>query len=128
MLLPITALYAGLLALIGFGLAAGSGSIRSKTGVSFGDGGNVDQIVAVRRHGNFAEWVPLALILLAILELNQVSSTAINVLGGWLVVARILHPIGLRADGKFSVLRGIGAGSTALIVVVSAIWAITTAF
>ena len=40
MALHITAIYAGLLGLIGLVLAAGSGWIRSKTGVSLGDGGH----------------------------------------------------------------------------------------
>ena len=128
MLVPITALYAGLLGLIGFGLAAGSGFQRSKTGVSIGDGNHPDQIVAVRRHGNFTEWVPLDLILLAILELNEVSATALHVLGGWLVVARICHPIGIRSATESNPLRTVGALSTALITVICSVWAITTAF
>lgn len=130
MLVPVTALYAGILALLGFGLAASSGAMRQKTGVSIGAGDHPDQLVAVRRHGNFVEWVPLILILFAVLELNKVPNTAIHVLGSWLVVARILHPLGLQTgEGEGTPLpRVIGAGSTALITVISAIWAITTFF
>ena len=46
MVVPITALYAGLLALIGVVLGAGSGSLRARTGVSLGDGGDAQQFVA----------------------------------------------------------------------------------
>ena len=124
---PITALYAGILALIGVGLAAGSGTLRAKTGVSLGDGGNQDQLLAMRRHGNFTEWVPLTVLLFALMELNGAPSLALHILGVWLVVARILHPIGLGVEMQ-SVARTIGAASTALITVIAAIWSITTFF
>lgn len=125
---PITALYAGLLALVGIVLAAGSGLLRSRTGVSLGGGDNPQQLVAFRRHGNFAEWVPLALILFAVLELNGVSGTALHVMGIVLLVARIAHPLGLKTDKINDPLRGIGAGATMLVVLVAAIWAIVTYF
>ena len=124
MVLPITAIYAGLLGLIGLVLAAGSGWIRSKTGVSLGDGGHPQQLLAVRRHGNFTEWVPLALILIAILELNGAPAVAIHALGAALVLARIAHPLGLDAEDPSSAARGIGAGVTALVVLVAAVWSI----
>ena len=123
---PITALYAGLLALVGLVLGAGSGWLRAKTGVSLGDGGNPQQLVAVRRHGNFSEWVPLALILIAVLELNGVSGTALHALGATLLLARIAHPLGLKPDSIGGLPRALGAGATALVVLVAAIWAITT--
>jgi uncharacterized membrane protein YecN with MAPEG domain len=128
MSLPITAIYAGLLGLIGLVLAAGSGWIRSKTGVSLGDGGNPEQLLAVRRHGNFAEWVPMALILIAILELNGAPAGAIHALGAALVLARIAHPLGLDLVQQGKPARGIGAAVTALVVLVASTWSITTGF
>ncbi len=126
MSVPITALYAGLLALVGLVLGVGSGWLRARTGVSLGDGGNSQQLVAVRRHGNFSEWVPLALILIAVLELNGVSGTALHALGATLLLARIAHPLGLKPDSIGGLPRALGAGGTALVVLVAAIWAITT--
>ncbi len=126
MLVPITALYAGLLALVGLVLAAGSGFLRVKTGVSLGAGDNPQQLVAFRRHGNFSEWVPLALILIGVLELNGVSGTALHVFGATLLLARIAHPLGLKPDTTAPPLRAIGAGATSLVVLVAAIWAIAT--
>ena len=126
MLLPTTAVYAGILGILAIVLGAGSGFLRAKTGVSIGDGGDPRQLVAVRRHGNFTEWVPLALILVGVLELNGVGSTPLHALGAALVLARIAHAIGLDPNAN-NPLRGIGAGLTALIVLVSSIWAIVTA-
>lgn len=127
-MLPITALYAALLALIGVVLASGSGLMRMKTGVSLGPGTDARQIVAFRRHGNFAEWVPLTVILIAILELNGVNETAIHVLGASLVIARIAHPIGLKADDMSGAGRAIGAALTMLVTLVAAVWCLVTAF
>jgi uncharacterized membrane protein YecN with MAPEG domain len=127
-MLPITAIYAGLLGLLAIVLGAGSGLLRLKTGVSLGDGGEARQLVAVRRHGNFIEWVPIALVLIAILELNGVSSTALHGLGGALLLARIAHPLGLRADSLSGAGRAIGAGLTTLVVLVASIWCLVTAF
>ena len=57
-MLITTTLYADLLGL----------SLHGRLNISVGDGGNRDLQVAVRRHANFTEWVPLALILIALLD------------------------------------------------------------
>src|SRR5690349_10387601 len=94
----ITALYAGLLAFIGIALAANVGWRRPALGVSLGDGGHQVLLVANRRHLNFVEHVPLALILIGIVELNGAPSVWVHCLGGALVVARIVHPFGIHAE------------------------------
>lgn len=124
----ITALYAGILGLMSIALAFPAGSLRGKLQVSVGDGGHPELLLAMRRHGNFVEYVPLALILIGLLELNGVTGTAIHALGAGLVVARICHAVGLKADTVNSVPRGIGAGGTALITIVASAWAITLFF
>lgn len=124
----ITLLYAGLLGLMNIGVAFPAGRLRGKTGVSVGDGGNADLLVAMRRHGNFSEFVPLALILIGLLEMNGVSATAIYTFGALLVVFRLCHAFGLKADSISDPLRGIGAGGTALLTAVMSIWAIVAFF
>ena len=118
----VTALYAGLLGLLAVALAFPAGMLRGKLNISVGDGGNPALLLAMRRHANFAEWVPLALILIALLELNGVSSRAIHGLGAALVIARLLHAIGLKSDSMKSVARGLGAMATALITVTASVW------
>lgn len=120
----ITLLYAGLLGLMNIGIAFPAGQLRGKVGVSVGDGGNADLLLAMRRHGNFTEFVPLALILIGLLEMNGVSSTAIYTFGALLVLFRLCHAFGLKADTLSNPLRGIGAGGTALLTVVMSIWGI----
>lgn len=124
----ITALYAGLLGLMSIGIAVAVGRVRGSTGISIGDGGNLELIAAMRRHANFVEFVPLSLILIGLLELNGVGSTAIHALGAGLVFARLCHAVGFRTDDSMKALRPIGAVGSTLIVAVSSIWAITLFF
>ena len=130
MAVPITALYAGLTTLILFWLSFGAGSLRGKLRVSLGDGGNVELQEKIRRHGNAIEYVPMAIVLLGIAELNGAGATFLHVLGIMLVVARIAHPLGLKADNIEHPLRFVGAGLTALMMVIAAgyvIWQSITA-
>ena len=120
----ITALYAGLLGLVAMVVAFGAGSLRGKLDVSIGDGGNRALLLAMRRHANFVEWVPLALILLALLDLNAVTPRAIHSLGAALLICRVLHAVGMKADTMKTPARFIGAAGTALVTVVASVWAI----
>ncbi len=118
MTIATTAMYAAILGLIGVYLAFGAGSGRLRTKVSLGTGDDVQLLEAVRKHGNFAEHVPLALILIALLELSQgASSMTLHVMGGGLVLARIAHPMGLSMENMNHPMRAVGAGLTALITV-----------
>ena len=126
--IPITALYAGLLALFGIYLAYGAGSLRGKTGISVGDGGNKELLTAMRKHGNWAEFTPIALILLGVLELNGVGALWLHIFGGVFLVTRICHAFGLEPDSIQNPLRAVGAGGGTLVVVVMAVWAIVLFF
>lgn len=120
----ITLLYAGLLGLINIGLAFPAGQLRGKTGISVGDGGNAELLLAMRRHANFTEFVPVALILIGLLEMNRVSATAIYVFGALLVLFRLCHAFGIKTESMSNPLRGIGAAGTALLTVVMSVWGI----
>ena len=124
----ITALYAGILGLMAVAIAFRCGMLRGRFDVSLGDGGHPELLLAIRRHGNFAEWVPLALILIGILELEGVTARAIHALGAVLVLSRISHAVGLKADAMQSIGRLIGAAGRALVTVVASIWAIVIFF
>ena len=91
---PVTLLYGGLSGIIVVGLAINVSFLRGryKAGV-----GQVppELIPAVRAHGNATENVPLALVLLAILELSGVPSLWLHALGGTFVLGRLLHAAGM---------------------------------
>lgn len=92
---PITALWAGLLGILSLALAMNVVRARTTEKVIFGDGGVTLVQQRIRVHGNFIEYVPLALVLLLVLELNGTSAVVLNVLGGGLFVGRLLHAFGL---------------------------------
>ncbi|MEM9530138.1 MAG: MAPEG family protein [Pseudomonadota bacterium] len=122
----ITILYAGILGVLSLVLASIAGNMRGKKQISVGDGGDQEMLLAMRRHGNFVEYVPLALVLIWMLETQGVSPTAIHSLGIALVVTRAVHAFGLKADTLSNPARFIGAAGTALTVAVASIWAIVS--
>lgn len=124
----VTTFYAGLLGLMSVAIAIVVGRVRGKADVSIGDGGNVDLIAAMRRHANFVEVVPLALILIGVLELNGVGKSAIHGLGASLVIARLCHAVGYGTNDSLVTLRIFGAAVSTLIILVASIWAITVFF
>jgi uncharacterized protein len=116
-----TSLYAALLAIICIVLAGRVGAMRGNKNISLGDHGDADLIVANRRHMNFVENVPLALLLMALVELNGGSKTLLHVFGASLLVARLIHPFGLDMDSVTRWQRLAGAGVTALVIVAASI-------
>ena len=98
----------------------GAGILRGKKNIDAGDGGDPDMLRAMRRHANFTEYVPLALVLIALLELNVVRAQVIHGLGLTLLAGRALHAAYFN-QGIKSVPRGIGAGLTALVIAISSI-------
>ncbi len=123
----VTILYAGVLGLMAIGLGATCGVYRGQKGISIGDGGDEVLRMRMRRHANFVENVPLALVLIALLEMQAVSSTAIHGLGGALVLGRILHWVGF-GESVTNPIRGLGAGITGLSIAVASIWGMVTFF
>ena len=114
---PITALYAGILAVV---LGFRVGRQRLKNEVSLLHGESPELLEEIRRHANFTEAVPLALILLGLIELNGASATLLHGLGIALVVVRIAHPIGLHHDNMRHPLRGVGSMGTIVVTVIAA--------
>jgi len=117
----ITGLYAALLALLVVGLAVRVMLLRRRNSVGLGDGGNRSLACAVRAHGNATEYVPLALVLLLVLELNQTLPALLHVFGIGLLLARVIHALGLSNTPGASTGRSVGAGLTLLVIVAMAL-------
>jgi uncharacterized membrane protein YecN with MAPEG domain len=124
----ITLLYAGILGLMSVAVAFQAGKLRAITGISIGDGGNRELLLAMRRHANFVEVVPLALLIIALLEMQNIPPLAVHALCGSLVLFRICHAVGIKADTVKGAGRAVGAGGSALVMVVASIWAIVVFF
>ncbi len=125
MLVLVTSLYAALLGAIYFVLFAMVGRLRGQTGISLGIGENDALMLANRRHMNFVENAPLALLLILMVELNGATTAYLHALGAVLTISRIVHPFGLRIDKMNTAARVIGAGGTALAIlacIVTLLW------
>lgn len=92
---PVTALYAGLLALLVIALAIRVSLLRRRHRVGIGAGDHASLALAMRVHGNATEYVPLALVLLLLAELNGFPAWSLHAAGSGLFLARVLHAFGL---------------------------------
>lgn len=105
----VTPLYAGLLALLYLVLSFRVVLRRRGERINLGDGGDVEMQRRIRGHGNFAEYVPLILVLMLLLELGGTTPFwALHAMGITLVVARLLHAYALSFSAHFFFGRFLG--------------------
>lgn len=103
MSLPVTTVYAALLSLLLILLSDLVSRRRRKSRVSLGHGGDPTLERTMRAQGNFAEYVPLGLILLLLMEVQGPPPWVLHVFGLMLLVGRLLHAYGMiRPDGPIS--------------------------
>jgi len=102
----VTSIFTAILTLFYLVLTLRIITIRETHKVSLGDGG-VDELQrAIRAHGNFAEYVPIALICLACLEGNGAPWWITVPLGIAIVTGRVLHALGMseaKSDFRYRV-------------------------
>lgn len=93
----IVPIYAALLAFLYLALTAFVIIARKKERVLLGPGEDPKSPLfrAVRAHGNFAEYTPFLLILMAFLELQGADALLLHSLGFLFVFSRILHAVSI---------------------------------
>jgi len=96
--IPITAVFTALLALLLVGLSVRVTVLRAKKKISFFDGGDPELGRALRAQGNFIEYVPMALVLMGLMESSGASPGLMYGFGAVLLVARAVHAWGLYSD------------------------------
>ena len=112
MTFQITSVYAAVLGLVAIFLSFQVIQMRAKTKISLLDGDNNALKECIRRHGNFIEYVPLALILMALAEGGGATPGWLHTIGGVLLVSRLIHPFGIKYDNGAAPARIIGAAGT----------------
>jgi uncharacterized membrane protein YecN with MAPEG domain len=119
---PVSALYAGLLALLLLVLAARVSLLRSKLNVGMGHGNDASLARAIRVHGNAVEWILPMLALFLIAEIDGASRGFLHVCGATFVVGRIAHAVGLSRTSKASRGRFWGTAASWLVIAALAVW------
>jgi len=119
-MLPVTGLYAGLLALGFVFLATRVIKARRLHRVAIGTGQHRLVERAVRAHGNFAEYVPFAVILLGLCENNGLPAWALHAMGVALPVGRALHAYGIAQEPEVFRWRVLGTSLTLTVVITAA--------
>ena len=96
--LTITPIYAALLVALFITLSFSVIKVRRGEKISLGDGDSKALQARTRAHGNFAEFVPFALVLMLMAEVQGASPWLLHALGLALVVGRIAHAWGLTRE------------------------------
>ncbi|HEX2592071.1 MAG TPA: MAPEG family protein [Rhizomicrobium sp.] len=106
MLLPVTTATASVLGIffVLLSIAVSGERYRAKVGLGVGNDTSAAfgqehtasrLLIAVRRHGHFAEFVPLSLILMLLLELGGTARTTMISLAAALIVSRLMIIAGI---------------------------------
>lgn len=127
MMLQVTMITAATLAFVNIWIGARVGQVRMREKVSLGDGGHPSLLARMRAHANFSEYVPMAVILLGLVEMAGGSRTPLIVAGTVLLVARIAHALGMDRPAP-NALRALGIFGTLAVTVALAIWALVKAY
>jgi uncharacterized membrane protein YecN with MAPEG domain len=119
-MMVVTPLYAALLALWLLVLSVRVIQQRRAARVSLGAGGNVTLERAIRGQANFIEYVPIALLMLLVLELARSSIYLLHLLGLALLLGRLLHgyAFAFTAHSRFG--RSAGTALTYVVLVIEA--------
>lgn len=120
----VTLIVAGLHGVLLLALLQPIVRLRRGRRIGLGDGGDRELLRRVRVHANFVEYVPMLLVLLALLELGGLDRRIIALLGGVLLVARLLHAQGLGGSEGYSFGRFWGTAVTWLVLLAASLAAI----
>lgn len=117
----ITGIYVALATILVIALAAGVSVRRGQVQAGLGSGGDMTLLQRIRAHANALENLPLALLLLLCLELDQTRPMWLHVFGIVLIVGRVFHAIGLWRSAGASFGRMVGTALTWGVMLVMAV-------
>jgi len=119
--MPITSFYAGVLAMFFGALSVRTLLLRRRLRIGIGDGGNPLLLRATRVHANFAEYVPLCLLLIALCEARGASAIWLHSVLASLAAGRLLHAFGVSQVSEPFGFRVVGVALTLTVLFVSAL-------
>ncbi|EIE27624.1 hypothetical protein COCSUDRAFT_52224 [Coccomyxa subellipsoidea C-169] len=100
MALPVTSLYGSLTGILYIALTFGVVFKRRELKIPYGDGGQRMLVKRISAHNNASQYIPLSLILLALIEAGGFAHTAwMHGLGLALLIGRSSHAYAIALDG-----------------------------
>lgn len=108
----ITSFYSGLIALLYLGLSINVIRNRFRFRQSLGHGQEAQLERAIRIHGNFSEYVPIIITMMALLELGKGSSATMHFFGATLFLGRVFHAFGISYVKSPNPFRTLGMVAT----------------
>jgi uncharacterized membrane protein YecN with MAPEG domain len=115
----VTPLYAGILTIWFVVLSMRVVNIRHR-GIGFGDNGDTEITRVIRAQANFAEYVPLALLMMGFLEASRYSIYLLHALAIMLVIGRVFHGFALSFGLGRKFGRFVGAAITFVVLLIEA--------
>ncbi len=123
-----TPIYAAILGLGFVGLSFLTLRLRRQNKIALGDGGNPQLLRAIRVHSNFAEYVPIALILIYMTESIGAPIYLIHFLGISLLIGRLSHAWGVSQENEDFKFRVFGMIATFNAIIVSSLYILVSQF
>ena len=123
-----TPIYAAILGLGFVGLSFLTLRLRRQNKIALGDGGNPQLLRAIRVHSNFAEYVPIALILIYMTESIGAPIYLIHFLGISLLIGRLSHAWGVSQENENFKFRVFGMIATFNAIIVSSLYILVSHF
>jgi hypothetical protein len=124
--MSIIPFYASLLALLFVALSMQVIRLRRSRQIAIGDAGDAALLRAMRVHSNFAEYVPLCLFMIYLVETQMGWALLVHALGLVLLLARLSHAYGVSQARENFRFRVFGMVGTFAVLVVSALGLLTT--
>jgi uncharacterized protein len=124
-ILPI---YAALLAILFVVLSIRTIRQRRSLKIGLGDAGNKDMQRAMRVHANFAEYVPLCLLMIYLVEQSGVYAWFVHALCAGLLIGRLSHAYGVSQQRENFKFRVTGMSLTFTVLVTCAVHLLWVAF
>jgi uncharacterized membrane protein YecN with MAPEG domain len=111
-MVAIVPVYASLFAIVYIYLATRVIGLRRTFQVALGHGGHSKLERSQRAHGNFAEYVPFALLLLTFVEMRGTSAVIVHLLCLALLAGRLLHAYNVSREREVIRLRVVAMATT----------------
>ena len=119
-MVAITGIYAALLTLLFVGLSRNVIITRRRQRIALGTEGDPELLRRARAQGNFAEYAPLAIILMSLAEIQGLMPLLVHALGVSLLMGRSLHAFGLSRSPEDLRFRVAGMALTFAVLVLAA--------